>query len=561
MSQRKLLPIGIDDFKKLRQGHFRFVDKSLLIEEILNLGFEVLLLLRPRRFGKTLQLSMLKYFFSLNEQNVQLFDDLAIKSSQSQCLNEQQQYPVIFLSLKNIKAQSWEAVIDKFKQMASDLYKEFDYLLQSDELYDSDKKRFQAIIDQNTSMTQLESSLKNLSNYLSAHHKKKVIILIDEYDTPIHEAHHFGYTKTMLDFMRSLLGEALKGNLSLRFGIVTGILRIAKESLFSGINNLKVYSALDNRFSAYFGWTEQEVKEILKEYQLEVSFKEVEKWYNGYCVGERGKIYNPWSVINYVSDPKSGLRPYWINTGNPRLLLNLLAKSSDSIKIEFESLLESHTISQKITENLTMNSIDKSDTALWTLLLYSGYLTPISTSNSTTSQTILKIPNNEVKVALEEFVQSWFLESANQSFLKSILTELTQGNIHNFSRMLTDYIEQVLSYFDIKGNEPERFYHALVLGMLVELRGKYHIRSNRESGYGRYDVMLIPKDTTQLGIIVEFKKANRQESLDASVQEALLQIKEKAYDKELRAAGVQKISAVAIAFLRKEVRIAEKNIS
>lgn len=561
MSLKQRLPLGIDDFKKIRENQYYFVDKSLLIKDVIDLGFEVLLLLRPRRFGKTLHLSMLKYFFDHLEKQSNLFLDLSIEKAGTPYLKRKNSSPVIFLSLKNIKGGSWPEALSKFKKMISDIYKVHNHLLMSDQLSDFEKDTYRRILQIEADQTALESSLEDLSQYLYKHFKKKVYIFVDEYDSPIQEAHHSNYANEMLDFMRSFLGEALKGNSALAFSVVTGILKIAKESLFSGINNFKVYSVLDSPFKQYFAWTETEVNKLLINYGLENKFEEVAAWYDGYTVSTQKKLYNPWSVLNFVADRGERLRPYWVNTGNPRLLIQLLAHSTDAVKKELETLLCGNTITQKITENLVMQNLEKSDSALWTLLLYSGYLTALPNSNLGLSSAVLKVPNYEVKLALEDIIQNWFFESVNQSFLKTVLTSLIDDNITQFSRIFTDYSEEVLSYFDIRGDEPERFYHALVLGMLVELRQDYIIRSNRESGYGRYDVIVIPKNKSRTAFILEFKKVSREQTLDSALNEALQQIHEKAYDKELRAMDIKKIVTIAMAFHGKKVKIKEERLA
>lgn len=558
---RKVLPLGIDDFKELREQNCYFIDKSLLIKDIIDYSLKVYLLLRPRRFGKTLHLSMLKYFFDTTEDNQKLFEDLAITKAGEKYNDFQGQYPVIFLTLKNTKASTWEKAYEQLKETIISIYEQHNYLLKSAKLNLRQKKSFENILNETASETKYQSSLKFLSECLHDHYDKQVYIFIDEYDTPIHEAYHYNYADKTIEFLRDFLGKALKGNITLKQAVITGILRIAKESLFSGINNLKTYTILDSRFNQYFGWTEQEVQKTLADYNLEHAHVNTKHWYDGYTAGDEQHIYNPWSILSFVFDEGKSLEPYWVNTGNPTLLKTILAKSDDNTKKDLEKLLNHETIEHTIDKNLTLQDFERGD-SLWTLLLFSGYLTALPTPALVKDTFPLKIPNTEVHIAFAKMIKNWFSESTKQSFLTSILNELTTGNINAFRQMLTDYIEQALSYFDVKGNEPERFYHALVLGMLVELKDTYTILSNRESGYGRYDVMLIPHDKNKLGLIIEFKKVSptRNDSLNSAIKEALSQIKAKNYTQTLKSAGVKQVLAIAIAFAGKTVSIKEQII-
>lgn len=555
------MPLGIDDFKELRQQDYYFVDKSLLIKEIIDKGFKVFLALRPRRFGKTLHLSMLKYFFDINEKDKHLFDHLKITRAGEKYLQKQNKYPIIFITFKNVKAKNWQEALKKIEKVISELYQEHAYLLDSPAISDDEKQTFTQIIHKKAELSDLEFSVKDLSYYLKKHFNETVYILIDEYDTPVHEAFHHQYTKDILPFMCGLLGSALKGNPNLQQAIVTGILRIAKESLFSGVNNIITFSVLDDGLSNYFGWTKQEVEKALDSFQLSQSHASVQVWYDGYTVGNSLHLYNPWSILSFIANHGKALEPYWVNTGNPALIENILAKSDDHTKKSIEQLLNGELLHYPIDINLTLANFGQGDT-LWALLLFSGYLTTLPTKSLIKETRPLKIPNEEVKIAFTKMIRNWFSQSTKPLFLSSILHELTEGNINNFKDMLTNYLEEVLSYFDVKGKEPERFYHALVLGMIVELKNTHTITSNRESGYGRYDVMVVPYDNNKPGIIIEFKKVNKanNETLAVAAQKGLDQIEEKQYALSLKTKKIQRAIAISIAFLGKKIYILEKSI-
>lgn len=556
------IPIGVHDFKELVEKGFYFVDKSLMIKSLCDVNFKVYLLLRPRRFGKTLHLSMLKYYYDCTQNNAHLFDRLAIANAGDKYRNEMGKYPVILITLRGIRSNNWDVAKDKLIDLIASLYAKYKYLLESDKISLEDKKVFKNIIASKATPAQVDLSLRKLSEYLQAHHEQKVIILIDEYDTPIYEAFHNHYNQEMITFLRDFIGEALKDNDALQMGVVTGILRIAKESLFSGINNLKIYSVLDEGFSQYFGWSEQEVSKVLDYYGFTDAKNDVKKWYNGYTLGANERLYNPWSILNFVADKAKHLKPYWINTGNPALLKKVLAQSDKMIKADIELLLQGKSINQTINENLSMPDLNRGGMALWTLLLFSGYVTALPQKTRKLGDYQLRIPNEEVKQAFWLMITDWFTQSVGSNYLHDITQSLLAGEIDTFKVQLARYLRQTLSYFDISGKEPERFYHALVLGMLVHLSGKYEIKSNRESGFGRYDVLLIPIDKNQLGIILEFKVAFPEidKSLSKAANAALKQIEAKNYQSELSQQGIKKILAVGIAFQGKEVAVQEKTL-
>lgn len=561
MSKKKYISLGVDDFKELITENYYFVDKSLFIKELIDLHFKVFLILRPRRFGKTMHLSMLKYFFDITENNKTLFNHLAILQAGELYTQHQQSYPVIFMTLKDVKAKNWQEHYDAFISTIAAEYKRHDYLSHSSKLSEKEKQTFHQLLNEEAPLQVVSSSLQLLSEYLEKHHEKKVYILIDEYDSPIHDAHYYGYANQLLTFMRDLLGKALKGNLSLKQAVVTGILRIGKESLFSGVNNLTTCTVLDEEFSNHFAWTTQDVEKILTYFQLTTHTENLKKWYDGYTCGTKKNLYNPWSVLNFIGRSDRGFRSYWANTGNPEVLRHALAKSSGQVKLEIEQLLNGKTLNYCIDESLTLLDFAQSR-ALWTLLLFSGYLTALGDGISPENNIWpLRIPNFEVKQALGRIIESWFSEESSIAIVHKAILALGEGEIEAFRLILTDYIEKVLSYFDVKGDEPERFYHALVLGMLVVLQDTHTILSNRESGYGRYDVMLIPHNKHKVGIIIEFKKISKSQNitLEQAITQAFQQIEEKNYQQTLKTAGIKKITMIAIAFFGKDVLIEVKN--
>lgn len=553
---QKKLPLGVDSFDEIMTNNYYFVDKSLFIKEILDLSAKVLLLLRPRRFGKTLHLSMLQNFFDINKMSDELFKNLDIWQAGEHYRSHLNKNPVIFISLKGIKEKNWDLAYAEIKSLVANLYQEHRFLIDQNQLTPERANVFNRLLAKNSTRDELKSSLKNLSCLLAEHYNEKVYILIDEYDTPIYEAYLNNYHEDALNFMRGFLGDALKGNASLKMGVVTGILRLAKESLFSGINNLSVFGVLDSNFNSYFGWTESEVKKILQDYDLKEELHHAKIWYDGYYAGKNGHLYNPWSILNFLQDTDHKLKPYWVNTGNPALLRKSLARTSDAVKIELQTLFNGQCITCELSEMLTLGDLNQlPDHALWPLLIYSGYLTakPMNPDGSYD----LCIPNKEVMHALSNIVKEWFDESASQLFLNRMLKQLTHGEIKTFKEMMTDYAQKVLSYFDVSGEEPERFYHALVLGLLVGLRETYEIRSNRESGYGRYDVTLLPNDITKPAVIIEFKKVGvkSKDTLKKAAEEALAQIRIRNYKQELEQHGIKKIIFIGMAFKGKQLHI------
>src|SRR3989339_154936 len=537
---KKKLAIGISDFKMLIDNNCYDVDKSLLIKELLDDGSGVVLLPRPRRFGKTLNLSMLRYFFEKTIQdNKYLFLNLKIAKNQ-EYMDKQGKYPVIFITFKDVKSSNWKDCFNNLKIVIKNEFRRHKYLLDSNDIDKYDRQYFESILEETANNAQFESSIMMLSLFLNKHHKENVIILIDEYDMPIQSGYINNYYNEVIQFTRNLLSGGLKDNINLEKGVVTGILKIAKESIFSGLNNPNVCTILNYDYSNSFGLLEEEVEEILNFYKIESNIDNVKKWYNGYVFGEN-VIYNPWSIINYVNKWKEGFRAYWINTSSNDLVKELITRGGPELKQDLELLIKGESLVRIINEDIIFSEIENSEDAIWGFLLFCGYLKAVEKKLINGKfHCKLEIPNLEVKFLYEEIIMNWFSGASSQN-MKLMLESLTTGDIDIFEEMFSEYLSKSLSYFDVGGKEPEKFYHAFVLGLLISLNENYEIKSNRESGYGRYDIMIIPKDKNNLGIIIEFKKVRKNETLETAADLALLQIKEKEYKKELIDRGIVKI--------------------
>lgn len=548
------LPIGVSDFAKLIENDYIFIDKTLFIKDIIDDGAEIILLLRPRRFGKTLNMSMLKYFFSRTIDK-DLFIGLKIKETSREHLQHQQRYPVIYLTLKDIKASKFTNAQVEFKILLAELYREHREILQLDTLSAKEKSIYQQIMDEEADIEHHKKALQNLTKYLYRYYGEKPIILLDEYDTPIQAAYMQGYHDEMVDFMRSFLGSALKDNEYLYKAVVTGVLRVSQASLFSGLNNMRVYSLLSDRYGEYFGFLSADVTFLLK--KCDVYSKKIEQlkeWYNGYQIG-KCTLYNPWSIICFIDDNLK-LQPYWLNTADNSLLGKLLIQANSGIKDDFENLLQNKSIEKTINEHTVFLNLDKSSDALWGLLLFSGYLKVVATKMVGINKICsLKIPNIEVSGVYIDLITRWFSNPLGYDIYQLFLTSLTTGDIDLFGRILQEYMYESASYFDFDQRTTEKMYHIFILGLIAGLRDKYFIKSNREIGTGRCDVLLIPQDKNQLGLVLEFKNAKEEDKLKQSVKEALQQIEDKDYDTELHQHNVKNILHVGIAFAGKKTLV------
>ena len=559
---KKRIAIGVSDFQEMLTGTYYYVDKTLLIKDIMEDGSKVILLPRPRRFGKTLNMSILRYFFEKSAQdNKLLFQNLAI-AKRPECIVKQGQYPVIYLSFKDLKHNTWEVTYDSLVQIIYTEYNRHLYLMDSPFMNDMDKKYFQRVRLDEGSEADYVSSIKKLSEFLTKHHGKKTVILIDEYDVPIQQAYLKQYYDPLISFMRNFMTAALKDNAYLEKAVLTGVMRVARESLFSGLNNLSVWTLLDEPYCKQFGFLESEVEELLNYYGIESQLEEVRNWYNGYIFGN-AVIYNPWSLLKYVQNWKGGLQPYWINTSDNEIVHRLISRGGPTLKMELEDLLQGTAVVKTINQNISMGEVEKNDQNVWSFLLFSGYLKPISRDIIDGEMICsLAIPNREVQTIYRDIVKSWFNDSIHSDFLKTMLKSLTSGQIEVFASHFREYVLSSFSYFDTGGKVPEKIYHAFVLGLLVGLRPNYEIKSNREGGYGRYDVLVIPQNTSQAGIIIEFKSVDPEEvkDLEQVAQGALLQIEAKEYQQELFERGIHKVIKLGIVFRGKEVLVMPSEI-
>eukprot|EP00919_Chromeraceae_sp_WS-2016_P000529 GHVR01001335.1.p1 GENE.GHVR01001335.1~~GHVR01001335.1.p1 ORF type:complete len:559 (-),score=86.22 GHVR01001335.1:402-2078(-) len=549
------LPIGISDFKEIIVGQYQFTDKSLLLKEVINDSAKVILITRPRRFGKTLNLSMLYYFFQQNNiEEENLFKNLLISEDQEFCKKHQNQYPVIFLSFKDVKKSSYTAAYEDFVRLIRDLYSQHRYLLEDEVLYEDEKVVFMTLLNQQAAQRDIESAIKQLTVYITRKFNKAPIILIDEYDTPIQEAYLRDYYQEMMDLMRSVLGQALKDNSCLGRAVITGITRVSQESLFSGLNHLKVYSLLREKYGQYFGFTEEEVIKLIKDTKQKVSLNAIKEWYNGYQLGKH-ILYNPWSIINCL-DNEGKLQPYWLNTSSNTLIIQLLSKAKPIIKQQFEALLQGEIIEQPLSENLIFQDIETEIEALWSLLLYAGYLKVLS-SQLKGSRLIAKIaiPNKEVGFIYDKIVEQWFSRAISIESYDNFIQSIAEGNMDKFKMYITSYIMQSGSYFDFNSNTSEQIFHVFILGLVVGLRDRYNIHSNKESGLGRFDVICVPKDKEERAILLEFKVSDTAELLIEKAKEALLQIKEKQYIELLKQQEIKSVLAIGLAFYGKQMEL------
>ena len=560
----KRIPIGISDFKTLIQDNYLFVDKSELIKEFWDCNGQTVLLPRPRRFGKTLNMSMLKYFFTngANKENIEenraLFKGLNIEKHE-EIMKLCGKYPVIYLSFKDQKHSKFDNFKIGIKDVISSMYAQHIYCIQNEDILDIDNQYFYSVLNKKADLTSLGKSFEKLSQFIYSFYNKKVIILIDEYDVPIQAAFMHGYYDEAIEFMRNLLSGAFKDNIYLEKAMITGILRVAKESIFSGLNNIRVASILTRDFNNKFGFSEDEVEKLSLEYGLERELPSIKSWYNGYYFGGR-VMYNPWSVLNYLSNSEDGFKAHWVNTSSNDLVNALLSRGNFQVKQELECLIKGDSIEKVVDENIVMGDIEKSSDYLWSFLLFTGYLKAERLEQKSEDEDIyykLQIPNREVRALYRRIIERWYEDTITKDNYYIMLKALVSGDIESFEEIFKDYARNNLSYFDVSGDESEKVYHAFVLGMLISLSNDYEVLSNRESGYGRYDVCIIPRDTSKLGLIIEFKRvtSSSEKTMETVADEALKQIEDKKYVASLENRGVKNILKLAIVFKGKEVFI------
>ena len=540
----KKIPIGVENFKEIINNNCYYVDKTKFIEEILNDGSKIKLFTRPRRFGKTLNMSTIKHFFDIknNEENRKLFNNLDIEKSVY--IKEQGQYPVIFVSMKGIKDITWEEAKSSLKILISKLYSEFKYLL--DDLDEFDLPRFKKYLLADIDFANLKNALEFLTRVLYEKHKKEVILLIDEYDSPLISAYEHNYYDEAINFFKVFYGEALKTNDYLKMGIITGIIRVIKAGIFSDLNNLRVYSILDKQYSDFFGFTEKEVERMLIDFTIEYNLPEAKSWYDGYRFGDT-EVYNPWSILNFVQNRE--LEGYWIGTSGNFLIKEVLKDSNSEINASLEKLFNGEKIEEVITGNSDLSSL-LSYHEIWELLLFSGYLTVDKKIDEDVYS--LRLPNKEIrKFFKNEFIDITF----GASEFRKTMEALKNNKIEEFEKNLQNILLKSTSYMDGKN---ENFYHGLFLGMSFYLDNKYLVKSNRETGLGRYDVLIEPNSKKERAFILEFKVVDSNENLEKFSKEALEQIINKKYDIELVEKNVKDITYIGIAFYKKQLKICYK---
>ena len=557
----KRLDLGNSDFKSFIDNDNYFVDKSLLIKEVIESQSSVVLLPRPRRFGKTLNLSMLKYYFDINGSGKEnLFLKLKIWQSEKEITEKHKKFPVIYLSFKDVKENNWNDCLELIKAELSDLYIKHNYLCQSNILSDDELEVYRKIKSGTAKITDFQRGLKKISEYLFRYHNQKVVILIDEYDTPIQSGYKKYYEEVVL-FMRNLLSGAFKDNIYLYKGVLTGILRVSKESIFSGLNNISVYTILDEEFSDKFGFTETETKQILADLQVPTDYDQIKKWYDGYKIGNTSDIYNPWSILNYAISYKSGFQPFWVNTSSDDLLKEQLKdRNTNLIREQLLKLINNESIEKTIEKNFVFPDLGTDNELLWTLLTFTGYLTTESVREINIYK--LRIPNFEIKIVFKNIILKWL--SVDIKIRKSLLEDTTKYLINNeiekFEQGFKQIIGDTFRYFDTSG-EAENVYQSYVLGLLAVIGDDYIIKSNRESGEGRYDIMLIPHDKQKYGIVIEIKQINKKRTekaenfinrINSKIQEAKDQIENNKYYKELLENKISKIIKLPIVFAGKE---------
>lgn len=555
----KSLPIGISDYVRA-QSEYYYVDKTLLIKEFLDRRPLVSLFTRPRRFGKTLNMDMLRVFFEISDEDTsRYFADKAIWNCGEEYRAYQGKYPVIFLTFKDVKFDTWEATIDKIRGLLQEEYGRHQELLDSDKLSQYEKIYFTKILDSSANEVELTSALERLSKMLAAHYGKAPIIIIDEYDTPIQEGYSKDFYDEIIGFMRNFFSGAFKDNKNLSYGFLTGILRIAQESIFSGLNNLSVNTVMDEEYDSFFGFTSDEVKKMLEYYGMSKKESELKDWYDGYLFGSE-EIYNPWSVINYIS--RGGIpQAYWVNTGKNEILEDLLKVATDDITERLYALLHGERIIARIDQNVVYSSLTEEPANIYSLLLVAGYLKAPKKELQADGSYLceVSIPNREIAAVYKSEILSHFLQVGviTRNTANKIAESFYANDYKKLQNAVAEYMDKSISFYD---GGAEGFYHGLMLGLIALMDNQYKIKSNRESGDGRYDICLIPREEKYPGIIMELKWKEKlsEAALVSLAEEALVQIDELRYDSELKEDGIADIIKFGIAFSGKKVCIKTK---
>ena len=553
--KHKPLPIGVEDFKRLVDNGYYFVDKTLMIKELLENKETVNLFTRPRRFGKTLNMSMLQRFFEATEKsNAYLFDGLKI-AAYPEYMAYQGKYPVISVSLKSMKQKNFTLAFETYKYLIKSEYSRHkDFIFSKNVLDEEEKARFLSFIQVDATETMYNQAIGFLSNCLKKAYQQNVIILIDEYDVPLENAYHEGFYDDMTNLIRSCFESALKTNPSLEFAVLTGCLRVSRESIFTGLNNLKTYSITKNKFSRYFGFTQEEMKEILQTFSLEQYAETIAKWYDGYRFGLT-EIYNPWSVLNcidsYLQNDMVACEPYWSNTSSNRIVKRLIEESNERTKSMVEELINGTPIHTQIFEDVTYGTIDVNQDYIWSFLLFTGYLKIISceTIGDETYYDMV-IPNVEIKSIYKNTIRSWFIDHVNRDSRTDILESVIHADAEKLEDLLCTWLTNTISCFD----EQENYYHGFVTGLVSGFSG-YMVVSNRESGNGRFDLVVKQRSRWHHAAILEFKVVEKYNQMTKACEDALKQIEEKDYEASLRDEQYENIAKLGICFCQKRCRV------
>ena len=547
--------LGESDFRVLRTMKDYYIDKTMYIKDIIDNRSKVILVTRPRRFGKTLNMSMLRYYFDCSQKdNKELFEGLKIMEQGEEYTSKLGYYPCIYLTLKDVNEDTYEKMILNMKTAMLNTYKEHMYLLDSDKIYPFEKEKINNILYFREDEVILKNSVKDLSEYLSRYYGKPVMLFLDEYDVPLQTAYVEGYYEEAVKFFKTFYGTTFKDNQYLQKTVLTGVSRVAKESIFSGANNFKVFTVLDDEFSDDFGITEKEMDKIIEDFEVQDEKEEIKKWYDGYIIGHTEGIYNPWSILNYLTDRK--LMPYWVNTSSNDLI-KLILKNSATVKEKIEQLLRDEEIEVPINLETVIVGIEQNEENIWGLLLGTGYLKVTGVVDLAMGVYKVKIPNYEIKFLFQNIIRDWFNDKVIGNNLNTILKDLVTLKLDEFEQKFKVLVRQMFSFMDVGENTAENFYHAFVLGMLVGLKDSYYVNSNRESGYGRYDIMLEPKDKNGNSFIMEFKvyRKEKEKDINDTIESAKKQIEERKYEENLQEKGFTNITKMVFAFKGKEVKM------
>ena len=547
--------IGESDFKILRIKKDYYIDKTKYIKDIIDNRSKVLLITRPRRFGKTLNMSMLRYYFDCTKKDSkELFKGLKIMEQEEKYTSKLGYYPCIYLTLKDAGLQSYELMIMQLRTLLMDIYYENRYLLEEAEMAPGERNIFNKVLLAEANETEIINGIKMLSKIMSTYYNKPVMLFLDEYDVPLQNAYVEGYYEECIKFFKTFYGITFKDNPYLEKTILTGVSRVAKESIFSGANNFHVYTVLDDEFSDDFGITEKEMDKIIDDFEIQDQKEEIKKWYDGYTIGNTEGIYNPWSILNYLTDKK--LIPYWVNTSSNDLI-KLILKNSATVKEKIEQLLRDEEIEVPINLETVIVGIEKNEENIWGLLLGTGYLKVTEVVDLAHGIYKVKIPNYEIKFLFQNIIREWFNDKVIGNNLNTILKDLVTLNLKEFEKKFQVLVRQMFSFMDVGENTAENFYHAFVLGMLVGLKDSYYVKSNRESGFGRYDIMLEPKDKNENSFVMEFKvyKEEKEKTIEDTIENAKKQIEERKYAEDLEERGYTNITKMVFAFKGKEVKM------